>query len=510
MPGQTTVTFAQSHHLAPLAATMMGPAPADEIIAISLYLKPHPLPAMHGDKRAAMAAFRATSQAEGIAKVQDFAAAHGLKVIGTDAARRLVRLSGSVSQCQAAFQINLNHYRGVRDRFRAYEGALSLPDDLAPYVESVLGLDQRPVAFRKVLMRPQSQALPGYAPNLVGQFYGFPAVQNGAPVCIAIIELGGGYLDSDTATAFAAMGLAPPSVVAVPVDGGGNQPTPDSGADGEVALDIQVAGGVAPGAKLAVYFTPNTDAGFADAISAASQDSGNDPSVMSISWGGPEDGWSAQARATMNSVLQDAASLDISVFVAAGDNLGTDGLNDGKAHVDFPASSPWAVGCGGTAITVSGGSILREIVWNDGSSGTGGGISDVFAVPAFQAGVQLPPSVNGGKAGRGVPDVAADGSPETGYQIVVNGQTMVVGGTSAVAPLWAGLFALINSMAAKKPGFPLPFLYQNQELFRAITSGSNIPTGSTLGYQAGPGWNACAGLGAPRGAEIFKAFTATS
>jgi kumamolisin len=325
--------------------------------------------------------------------------------------------------------------------------------------------------------------------------------------CIGLIELGGGFTPSDTTAAFQAMGLPAPTVVAVSVDGGTNTPSPDDGADGEVALDIQVAGGAAPDARLAVYFAPNTDAGFVDAITSAVHDASNKPSVISISWGSPESNWTQQAIQTMNSALQDASNVNVSVFVASGDNLATDGVADGKAHVDFPASSPYAIGCGGTAITVSGSTISNETVWNDGSSGGGGGISDLFPVPTFQQNTTLPPSVNDGQARRGVPDVAADAAPGTGYQIVVNGQTQVVGGTSAVAPLWAGLTALINQSAATPVGFFLPLIYANPTLLRQITTGNNIPSGSNLGYQAGPGWNACTGLGVPNGQSLFVALT---
>ena len=199
----------------------------------------------------------------------------------------------------------------------------------------------------------------------------------------------------------------------------------------------------------------------------------------------------------------------MSVFVASGDNLATDSVNDGQVHVDFPAASPFAIGCGGTQLNASGGAVSSEVVWNDGSSGTGGGISALAAVPDFQSGVTLPPNVSTGAAGRGVPDVAGNAAPGTGYQIVVNGQPQQVGGTSAVAPLWAGLAALINQGAAKPVGFFLPALYASAgNAVREITDGNNIPSGTNLGYTAGPGWNACTGLGVPNGQALFDALTA--
>ncbi len=419
-----------------------------------------------------------------------------------------MRLTGSVADAQAAFRTTLSRYQDQGRTFRAREGMLQLPAALHDVVQAVLGLDTRAQAQTRRIVANAVQAS-GHLPNEVAQLYGFPTSVTGAGQTIALIELGGGYLDSDTSAAFSAMGLVSPSVTAVSVDGGQNTPTPDDGADGEVALDIQVAGGAAPGAAIAVYFAPNTSAGFADAISQAVHDTTNKPTVISISWGSAEPNWTAQTVAAMNSAMQDAATLGVSVFVAAGDNLSTDAVNDGQVHVDFPAASPYAIGCGGTQLNASGGAVASEVVWNDGTSGTGGGISTLFPVPDFQTGVTLPPNASTGASGRGVPDVAGNAAPGTGYLVVVNGQTQQVGGTSAVAPLWAGLAALINQGAPKPVGFFLPTLYaQAGNAVREITDGNNIPSGSGLGYSAGPGWNACTGLGVPNGQAVFDLLTA--
>jgi kumamolisin len=357
------------------------------------------------------------------------------------------------------------------------------------------------------------EVITGHRPNAVGTLYSFPAGLTGAGQSIGIIELGGGYKAPDITAAFRAMGLNAPTVVDVSVDGGQNAPTNDPfGPDGEVALDIQVAGGVAPGARIAVYFAPNTFQGFVDAVTQAAQDSVNAPSVISISWGADETPpglyhWPPDMIPPMNSALQDAAQVGVSVFAACGDHLATDGVNDGRAHVIFPASSPWAIGCGGTTIDTTGNTINSEVVWNDGvrGTGTGGGISDLFPVPAFQQSANLPVSVNDGQHRRGVPDVAADASPSSGYSIVVDGGTWQFGGTSAVAPLWAGLTALVNQAASLPIGFFLPELYQNPQVMRDITQGNNKPPGSNLGYTAGPGWDACSGLGVPIGSALLQA-----
>jgi kumamolisin len=511
MTSKSYQEFSASHRAPPdTAAKRIGDVPASETIDVSIYLKPrgeNP----GGGSRAQLLAVRTTQHAGDVVLVREFAKDHGLSVVSEEPARRLVKLRGTAAQLEAAFRTKLSHFDDGRRKFRARSGSLHLPVDLLPVVEAVLGLDTRPAAEPRLVFRPAAATSTGHLPNEVAALYAFPTTVTGKGECIALIELGGGYTAQDTTAAFKAMNLTPPQVVTVPVDGGANKPTPDDGADAEVALDIQVAGGAAPGATIAVYFAPNTDAGFVDAITAAVHDTTHAPSVISISWGSPESNWTQQAIQTMNSALQDAATVAVSVFVASGDSLATDGVADGKAHVDFPASSPWAIGCGGTSISVSANRISSETVWNDGDSGGGGGISDLFPVPSFQQGTKLPPSVNDGKTGRrGVPDVAGDAAPGTGYRLVVGGKTQVVGGTSAVAPLWAGLTALINQGTSKPVGFFLEFLYANPGSLRQITQGNNIPSNSKVGYDAGPGWNACTGLGVPNGEALLEALLAQS
>jgi kumamolisin len=514
MASRNYVLLPESSRVAPAGATSIGDVGADETIEVSIYLKPReagtpaPIGSDHTELKAALGSRRAEQHRDDIRLIKEFAAENDLTVTAIEPARRLVRLCGPAAKMQAAFRTRLQHYHDGTNRFRGRTGALSLPEDVRDVVESVLGLDTRPVAKPRIVTHAGPAAAAGYLPNEVGRLYSFPSNANGAGECIGIIELGGGFLKSDITAAFKAMGLAAPTVVAVSVDGATNKPLSDLNADGEVALDIQVAGGNAPGATIAVYFAPNTDAGFADAISAATNDIVHNPSVISISWGGPEADWTAQALASMNSVLQDAATAGLSVFAASGDSLATDGVSDGHAHVDFPASSPWAIGCGGTAITTSNNAITSEVVWNDGSSGTGGGISDLFAVPSFQNATPLPPSVNGGRHGRGVPDVAADAAPSSGYRIVVLGFGTVVGGTSAVAPLWSGLIALVNQQRGRASGFFMPYLYTHTNLLREITQGNNRPTGSSIGYHAGTPWNACTGLGVPNGAALPRSLVA--
>jgi kumamolisin len=345
----------------------------------------------------------------------------------------------------------------------------------------------------------------------LAQLYNFPTGLTGEGECIAIIELGGGYRAADLNTYFAQLGIPKPSISSVSVDGGHNHPTGNPGGpDGEVMLDIEVAGAVAPGARIAVYFAPNTTRGFLDAITTAIHDSQRKPSVISISWGSAEKNWSRNALQSFDQAFQEAALLGVTVCCASGDNGSSDGENDSLAHVDFPASSPSALGCGGTRLEVSNGAISREVVWNEGATGgaTGGGVSDFFPLPSYQAGANVPVSVNpGGSSGRGVPDVAGDADPNTGYQILVDGKRGVFGGTSAVAPLWAGLIALINQKLGKPVGFLNSLLYgqlATAGVVRDITSGGN-DISQLGGYDSSSGWDACSGLGTPDGAKLLSA-----
>jgi kumamolisin len=210
----------------------------------------------------------------------------------------------------------------------------------------------------------------------------------------------------------------------------------------------------------------------------------------------------------MNQALQDAAALGITVTVASGDNGSSDGLTDGNLHVDFPASSPYALACGGTTLRASGNRIQSETVWNETAlqeGATGGGVSVKFPIPQYQAGANVPVNPQTNFAGRGVPDVAGDADPSTGYQIAVDGQPTVVGGTSAVAPLWAALVALLNQSLGKSVGFLNPTLYSlATSATNDITQGNNDDSG--LGsYSAQPGWDPCTGLGSPNGAALLSA-----
>ncbi len=499
--------------LTPLAgARKAAPLDPSESISISVYLRPAepitpelvarqaPGTALSRDEFAA----KYGSRAGDLAQLAEFAAAHGLRVDSSDAARRLAVLAGPAAAMSKAFGVELSRYDFDAGSYRGFEGALTMPAHLDGLIASVHGLDDRPQArpqFRTLAARPGAAGT-GHSPVEIGQAYNFPA-GTGAGQCVAIIELGGGYTDSDLQKFFADNGIAKPTVVAVSVDGATNKP---GGADdGEVALDIEIIGALAPAARIVVYFAPNTDQGFIDAVTAAAHDKVNAPSVIAISWGQAESGWTAQSMQQMDQAFQAALLLGVTVFAASGDNGSGDNVTDGLAHVDFPASSPHAVGCGGTTLSETGGKITGEAVWSSSGGGaTGGGVSDTFPLPAYQTGAGIPPSANpGGRVGRGVPDVAGDADPATGYQIVLSGTTQTFGGTSAVAPLWAALIARINGDLGHAVGNIHPLLYARPSAFHDIVSGSNGA------YSARPGWDACTGLGSPDGTLVQGALGPT-
>lgn len=455
------------------------------------------------------------TRARDVEKIRAFAPEYGLTVNSEDPAARIVKLSGTVQAFNRAFGTHLRRCEHPSGTYRCRTGSLTIPAGLANIIEGVFGLDNRPQAkthfrLRKTKLSAQSQAAAvSYSPVQVAKAYSFPSGVTGAGQCIGIIELGGGYNSADLKSFFGNLSLLVPSVTAVSVDGANNSPTGSpSGPDGEVELDIEVAGAIAPAAQIALYFAPNTDQGFIDAITTAVHDTKLKPSIISISWGGPEESWTAQARDALNSACQDASTMGITVLAASGDDGASDGDANDTPTVDFPAASPYIIGCGGTKLVISGNAISSEQAWNELSENegaTGGGVSEIFALPSYQQGAGVPKAPNG-FIGRGVPDVAANADPETGYNVVVDGKPSVIGGTSAVAPLWAGLLALINQSLGTNVGYINPLLYSRkaEAAFHDITAGNNGD------YSAGPGWDACTGLGSPDGTALLSALKGTS
>jgi kumamolisin len=327
--------------------------------------------------------------------------------------------------------------------------------------------------------------------------YNWPSGLAGGGV-IALIELGGGWVQSDMVAYFQSIGQPIPQITDISVDGrtnNPNQPVPagQDDPDGEVAMDIQVAAAsyfVATGkpAVIRVYWTDDTATAMPRAVADGCD-------VCSISWGSDEASWGASDAQAMEAAAIAATSAGMAVFAAAGDNDSGDG-SPSKAMVDLPAACPHVVGCGGTFKTTA-----METVWNNtpgqfNGQGTGGGYSMFFPAQPFQ--LNAPPAPANAPAGKGrmVPDVAGNADPNSGYITIVHGAQKVTGGTSAVAPLYAGLFAALG----RKLGFVTPKIWQNQHAFNNITSGSNGV------YSAGPGPNPCSGVGSPNGQSVAALF----
>jgi kumamolisin len=485
---------------------------------------------------------------EDLDKVEDFAQQHDLFVVHRSAAARTIELRGKLADLRAAFHVDVGMYHHSTGTYRGRQGEIAVPQELQPIITGVFGFDTRPKhrattsgrrstpsrgkangssganRGHKAASAKGSAAAAGpggengVASTAFASRYNFPTQSNGTKLdgtgqTIAIIELGGGYRTSDLKVFFNEIAVQTPTVASISVDKAGDKPTTADSADGEVMLDIEVAGAVAPNAKFAVYFAPNNgDKGFIDAITAAIHDTERKPSVISISWGGPEDPSDQMGNNEYHQLFAAAGALGITVCIASGDH-GTADLDaahwDHKIHVDHPACDDLVLGCGGTQIDNG-----RDVVWNDdtpfdpntpggGGWASGGGISEDFRVPSYQTAVNTIVSLDNGKPGRGVPDIAMSA---TNYFTRVDRQEGASGGTSAVAPLMAALVALLNQAKQKNVGFLNPFLYAGaaKGVVHDVTSGTNAITNTVKGYDAGPGWDPCSGLGTPDGTAILN------
>jgi kumamolisin len=478
----------------------------------------------------AVAAFGAAqSDLEAVAA---FAQAHGLRVVEESIAKRLVRVSGAAAQMNEAFGVTLGRYEHPRGgAYRSYEGEVQLPAELAGVVEGVLGLDnRRMVRTRPHVSKRTAEGEAGssepptnaYTPPMLAKLFDFPTGA-GAGQCVAVLAFNGegtkgGYEASALEGYFTGtLKQAAPKLTDVVVQGPGNDPgdgSEQSDATGEVLLDLCTVGGVVPGADVAVYFTEFTEEGWVNAIKAAVADTTNKPKVISCSYGNPEDepkgAWTEQAIKLVNGAFEQATTQGITICCASGDEGSADEPGTTIAHVDFPASSPWVLGCGGIRLEADpgAGTISSAVVWNDlakNEGATGGGVSRLFGVPEWQAAADVPPNADGsGKTGRGVPDVASLADPETPMWVLSpNGQLGGVGGTSASAPMWSALITLLNQLTGTPLGFCNPQLYAHlKDSFTDITEGDN---GS---YKAGPGWDACTGWGRPNGTQLLQALGA--
>jgi kumamolisin len=472
--------------------------------------------------------------------VAAFAKDNGMKVLESDAARRSVIVRGPADAINKAFNVELNDYEYERGTYRSHDGAVKLPSNVADYVEAVVGLTNRQVHARhfSTAGRRGGRALnranhPGngaakdppntrpLTPAQVAALYGFPA-GDGAGQTIGLYEMEtgegpAGYAPSDIAATMRALGDLPmPRIVDVPVDGVANS----GQSDGETGLDITVAGAIAPKATIAVYFAGGETQNIIHALQKMIHPNAGEPtpSIISISYGwGPDDtgnpNFSDSEYAQITGLFEDAATNKITVLVSSGDS-GAQIESKTQAQSSYPASDVWVTACGGTTIGNVNGSSFDEYVWNDvgaaGQGATGGGVSARFPVPAYQESASVPVRIGTGQPGRGVPDIAGNASENSGYLQVINGSPpQPVGGTSAVAPLYAGLMARINANLGHPVGFLNSTLYSlPAATFRDILGAPgpvNNSFGRVSGYNAGPGWDACTGLGSVHGQALQAA-----
>ena len=447
-----------------------------------------------------------------------FAEEYGLQARNENAATRTIELNGRVGDLCRAFGTTLETARIDDAFFRHRTGLITVPENLIPAIEAVLGLDNRPAArpHRAKLKAGQSgPRTAGYSPVEVAEFYEFPAHLDGSGGQIAMIELDGGFIPSDLAPYFRKLGLKPSKIDTILIDGqtntiGKHLPLhPELNADDEVAMDIEMAGAIAPGARQLVYFAQNTDQSFLKAVNTAIFATPQ-PTCISISWGQAENAYSKQAMRAFEAAFQDAANLGIPVCVSAG-NAGWFEKTSSR-QVEFPASAPHALACGGTRLLASDGAIINEMVWNSAVTDSqdkevrqriGGGVSHFFAKPVYQSSVVVPVPPEESTGGRGVPDVSGNADPATGYRIRIKGVEEIIGGTGAVAALWAGLIARMGQSIGGPVGFLNPQVYKTRtriEGFRNITDvGEKRTDHATLA------WNSCTGLGTPKGTPLFRA-----
>jgi kumamolisin len=462
----------------------------------------------------------------------------GFKVESVSLSTQTMRVIGTAAAIEAAFRPDMAIVRSTRQsgEYRARSGTLQIPKELKGIVAGVYGIDERRMARRK---RAAAHARAGITlapvtPSDLEQRYNFPP--GGAEgQNIAIAEFGGGYFEDDTKAYCAKFGRPVPNVQAIAIDAPAytlqqtlalplKQRKQVLGDATEVMMDVQVIAGLCPAASISVYFSTFDEQGWVDLINEIVKAK---PVVLACSWGLAEEdsSWSSSAITSIQKALNAARLLGITVCVASGDDGSSDAIEDGKAHVDFPGSSPFVLCVGGTMLKNSGGSI-SEVTWwespgirveNNGGGATGGGVSMKFDRPAWQD-VHVA-SLNAGSIdGRVVPDVSAlAGEPL--YDLVLLGKDAPNGGTSASAPLWAALIARVNAnlSAAKKQRFLTPLLYTNlaggkpvgKVSSRDITSGNNATFPKPgRGYAAGAGFDAVSGWGVPNGAVLLNSLEA--
>jgi kumamolisin len=436
----------------------------------------------------------------------------GLKVTSDDALTGKVTVKGDLGAIQEAFSTELAvQFKSGGRTALASKGEYQLPEDLARVVERIQPLTppdrkesrlpirvfDRGAQQRKTVLGAAAAPPPptGYTTAALARACDFPPGATGKGQVIGLIELGGRMSPTDYAQFCQDQGLKPAKVIEVGVAPVISDPGVAFTDNMEVTLDLEILAAIAPQATLVIYYG-NT---IAEAMEAVVKDKVNKPTVVSISWAGSEYNYSPQEVQQMNVLFYQASLLGITVVAASADH----GAYNLKTfpNVSLPSSHPLVLGCGGTIVTLTDDAISSEVVWNEqnGQIGSGGGYSALYPMPSYQqmAIAHYPYQ----KAGtRGVPDIAANSSMVNGYQMVFNGMTAPIGGTSASTPFVAGLIALLNEQLGYSLGFINAHLYAlaGSPAFRQVTQGNNQL------YAAAPYWNPCTGLGSPIGTRLLE------
>ena len=470
------------------------------------------------------------SDQEHMNAVSNWASSFQIETITHDSSGAAVVLEGTIEKFNKLFNIQLLNIDLGEGPYLSYEGSLYIDESLDGIILIVLGLHEPPLSFNhnithyeadsEVIIESSagtSAGLGPLTPMQVARAYNFPD-SDGTNACIGLIEYDGGYTTQNLTSSFSRIGLSNPKVVEVHVDGKTNNPSNPSAA--EVMLDIYVAGAAAPNAKIVVYYGNGSSfSGLYNLYNAVINDTVNNPSVLSVSWTAYENNFNNAYGIQVDSLLAAAVIKGITIFAATGDTGSWYPVSTRtSSKIGWPAANPNVIACGGTRLILNtDGTINSEIVWNGrvsggSAGGSTGGVSAIYPVPTWQTGLstsQYPSNTVTPISGRSVPDVAGNGDPTSGYQFYYGAYNQLTqsGGTSAVCPLYAALYARIKSIVGKNQGFITDKLYaKSNQIFRDIVGG-NGDYNNTGGWNATTGWDAVTGLGVADGNALLTLAT---